>query len=104
MELTFYKLRLCDSDLILVDDLGGDGRDRDWEGVAQAILHRRRGAGADRLAVISKPEQDLRLRVLRPDGESGACADAALCAARYLLDSRQERRRGCRDAGSGDRG
>jgi diaminopimelate epimerase len=87
MELTFYKLRLCDSDILLVDDLEGDGKDRDWESAARALLHRRRGAGADRLAVLSKPERELRLRVLRPDGEPGPCADAALCAARYLLDS-----------------
>jgi diaminopimelate epimerase len=87
MDLTFYKLRLCDSDIILVDDLAGDGRDRDWEAAAKALLHRRRGAGADRLAVIAKPEEDLWLRVFLPDGEASPCADAALCAARYLLDS-----------------
>lgn len=87
MELTFYKLRLCDSDIILVDDLAGDGRDRDWEAAARALLHRRRGAGADRLAVVAKPEDDLRLRVFLADGEASPCADAALCAARYLLDS-----------------
>jgi diaminopimelate epimerase len=87
MDLSFYKLRLCDSDIILVDDLDGGGKGRDWETVAAAILHRRRGAGADRLAVVAKPEQDLWLRVFTPEGEGGACADAALCAARYLLDS-----------------
>jgi diaminopimelate epimerase len=87
VDLSFYKLRLCDSDIILVDDLEGDGRDRDWQGVARALLHRRRGAGADRLAVVSKPERDLWLRVFLTDGEGGPCADAALCAARYLLDS-----------------
>jgi Diaminopimelate epimerase len=87
MDLSFYKLRISESDLILIDDLGGDGRGRDWQGLARAILRRRRGAGADRLAVISKPEDSFHLRVLRPDGEAGPCADAALCAARYLLDS-----------------
>jgi diaminopimelate epimerase len=87
MDLTFYKLRLCDSDIILVDDLSGDGRDRDWETAAAALLHRRRGAGADRLAVIAKPEGELWLRVFLADGEASPCADAALCAARYILDS-----------------
>jgi diaminopimelate epimerase len=87
MELTFYKLRLCDSDIILVDDIAGDGRDRDWVAAARSLLHRRRGAGADRLAVIAKPEGDLWLSVFRADGEASPCADAALCAARYLLDS-----------------
>ncbi|MGO8692969.1 MAG: hypothetical protein ACLQMF_04775 [Rectinemataceae bacterium] len=87
MELSFYKLRLCDSDLILVDDIDGGGRDRDWKSVARELLHRRRGAGADRLAVVARAERDIWLRVFRPDGESDAAADAALCAARYLLDS-----------------
>jgi diaminopimelate epimerase len=87
MDLSFYKLRLCDSDVILIDDLSGDGVDRDWAKAAREVLHRRRGAGADRFAVISKPESSLRLRVFLPDGEEGPSADAALCAARYLLDS-----------------
>jgi len=87
MELKFYKLRLCESDLLLVDDLDGGGRDRDWEGAARALLHRRRGAGAARLAVIARAERDIWLRVFRPDGSEAAAADAALCAARYLLDS-----------------
>jgi diaminopimelate epimerase len=87
MDLSFYKLRLCDSDIILVDDLAGDGKDRDWEGLARALLHRRRGAGADRMAVVSKPEEQIHLRVFTSEGEGGAAADAALCAARYLLDS-----------------
>jgi diaminopimelate epimerase len=87
VETTFYKLRLCDSDIILVDDFAGDGKDRDWAGLARAILHRRRGAGADRMAVVSKPEDRIRLRVFTSEEEGGACADAALCAARYLLDS-----------------
>lgn len=87
MDLSFYKLRLCDSDLILVDDLGGDGKDRDWARAAREMLHRRRGVGADRFAVISKPERELWLRVFRADGEEAPLADAALCAARYILDS-----------------
>jgi hypothetical protein len=43
MELSFYKLRLCDSDLILVDDIEGDGRDRDWGKAASSLLKRRLG-------------------------------------------------------------
>jgi diaminopimelate epimerase len=87
VETTFYKLRLCDSDIILVDDFSGDGADRDWEGLARALLHRRRGAGADRMTIVSKPEGRIHLRVFTAEGEGGAGADAALCAARYLLDS-----------------
>ncbi|HRY53066.1 MAG TPA: hypothetical protein P5142_00490 [Spirochaetia bacterium] len=87
MDLSFYKLRVCDADLILVDDLGGNGRDRDWPALARALLHRRRGAGADRLAVLARAEGDTWLRVFGAAGEGGPLADAALCAARYLLDS-----------------
>jgi diaminopimelate epimerase len=87
MELSFYKLRLCDSDLILVDDIEGGGRDRDWEKAAASILKRRLGAGADRLAVLARAERRYWLRTFGPDGEGGPCADAALCAARYLMDS-----------------
>jgi diaminopimelate epimerase len=87
MDLSFYKLRLCDSDLVLVDDLDGNGRDRDWEEVARAILHRKLGAGADRMAVVARAERDYWLRVFRREGEGGPAADAALCAARYLMDS-----------------
>lgn len=87
MDLSFYKLRLCDSDLVLVDDLDGNGRDRDWEKAARAILRRRLGVGADRLAVVARAERDFWLRVFRPEGEGGPAADAALCAARYLMDS-----------------
>ena len=87
MDLSFYKLRLCDSDILLVDDLEGDGKGRNWALAARILLHRRRGAGADRLAVVSKPEGTLRLGVYRADGSEGPYADAALCAARFILDS-----------------
>jgi len=87
MDLTFYKLRLCDSDIVLVDDPGDDAKDGDWAAAARALLHRRRGAGADRLAVLSKLEGRHALRVYQPDGSAGPEADAALCAARFLLDS-----------------
>lgn len=87
MDLAFYKLRLCDSDILLVDDLSGEGGGRDWSRAARLMLQRKRGAGADRFAVLSKVESQLWLRVYDPKGEVAAMGDAALCAARYLLDS-----------------
>ncbi|HOX48777.1 MAG TPA: hypothetical protein P5165_06295 [Spirochaetia bacterium] len=88
MDLSFYKLRVCEADLLLVDDLAGKGRDRDWAAAARSLLDRRRGAGADRLAVLSKAEEAVWLRAFDREGEPAACLfDAALCAARYLLDS-----------------
>jgi diaminopimelate epimerase len=88
MDLSFYKLRVCDADLILVDDLGEGGRNRDWPRAARALLDRRRGAGAERLAVLSRAEESIWLRVWDKHGNrSSLLADAALCAARYLLDS-----------------
>jgi diaminopimelate epimerase len=87
MDLRFYKLRICDADLLLVDDIDGNGRERDWPKAAVALQRRRRGAGADRLAVLARAEADTWLRVFDPQGDEGPVADAALCAARYLLDS-----------------
>jgi diaminopimelate epimerase len=88
MEVSFYKLRVCDADLILVDDISGGGRVRDWSLAARKILDRRKGAGADRLAVLAKAEESVWLKVFRPDGEASLCVyDAALAAARFLLDS-----------------
>jgi len=88
MDLRFYKLRVCDADLILVDDTAGDGRDRDWNAAARVLLDRRRGVGGDRLAVLARVEDSTWLRAFDPDGEPAAClSDAALCTARFLLDS-----------------
>jgi len=88
MDLRFYKLRVCDADLILVDDTAGDGRDRDWNAAARVLLDRRRGVGGDRLAVLARVEESTWLRAFDPDGEPAAYLfDAALCAARFLLDS-----------------
>jgi diaminopimelate epimerase len=88
MDLRFFKIRVCDADLLLVDDSAGNGRDRDWGAAARFLLDRRRGAGGDRLAVLAKAEASTWLRVYRSDGEASPCLfDAALCAARFLLDS-----------------
>jgi diaminopimelate epimerase len=88
MDLSFYKLRVCDADLLLVDDIAGDGRDRNWSAAARFLLDRRRGAGANRLAVIAKAESATWLRVFSADGDPSTCLfDAALCASRFLLDS-----------------
>jgi len=88
MEVSFYKLRVCDADIILVDDIPAGGRVRDWATAAKKMLDRRRGAGGDRLAVLAKAEEAVWLKVFRPDGEASLCVyDAALASARYLLDS-----------------
>ncbi len=88
MDLRFYKLRSCDADLLLIDDLEGGGRDRDWSAAARIMLDRRRGVGADRLAVLARSESRLWLRTFGRDGEASSSPyDAALCAARFLLDS-----------------
>jgi diaminopimelate epimerase len=87
MDLKFYKLRICDSDIILIDAIDEEGKERDWQSLARSLLHRKKGAGADRLAVLAKSQRELWLRVFLASGEEGPCADAALCAARYLLDS-----------------
>ncbi len=88
MDLSFYKLRICESDVILIDDLEGKYGSGDFGAAAAAILDRRRGAGADRLALIQSSGETVWLRVYGPDGARSLCLfDAALAAARYLLDS-----------------
>jgi len=88
MDLSFYKLRICESDIILFDDLQGKGEGGDFGPLAAAILDRRRGAGADRFAVLQNPGGTVWLRVFDPDGSPSPCLfDSALAAARYLLDS-----------------
>jgi len=95
MDLGFIKLRVCEADLILVDDLEGSGArpggarpDRDWARAALSLLDRRKGVGAQRLVAVSSSEGRVWLRVFGPAGaKSPAGADAALCAARWLLDS-----------------
>lgn len=89
MEISFYKLRICDSDLVLANGLeaqGFDGIDR--RKIASALLDRRRGVGADRFALLERDGDHITLRVLDPEGRRvPAIFDAALCAARFLLDS-----------------
>ncbi|HUX36772.1 MAG TPA: hypothetical protein VMV44_02600 [Rectinemataceae bacterium] len=87
MDLGFIKLRIAGSDLLLLEGIG-DGRGRDRSALARSILHRRRGVGALRLAVISRAEKDLWLEVYdRKGSRDAALFDASLCAARWLLDS-----------------
>lgn len=88
MDLRFIKLRLCEADLILIDDLDGEGRDRDWPEAARRLLDRRKGVGSLRLAVVSRQERDIWLRCFDDEGATEVARfDAALCAARYLHDS-----------------
>jgi diaminopimelate epimerase len=88
MDLRFIKLRLCEADLLLVDDLDSGGADRDWARAARAMLDRRSGIGAQRLAVLSRSGGEFWLRVFDARGSRRAAHfDAALCATRWLLDS-----------------
>ncbi len=87
MDLGFIKLRIAGSDLLLLEGIG-DGRGRDRSALARSILHRRRGVGALRLAIISRAEKELWLEVYdRQGSREAALFDASLCAARWLLDS-----------------
>jgi hypothetical protein len=88
MDIAFLKLRVCGSDLILVDASTEEGRARDWSLPALEMLDRRRGVGAQRLAVLSRAEESWWLAVHDSRGQrSPVLADAALCAVRWLLDS-----------------
>ncbi len=87
MDFGFIKLRVGSADLLLLDGIG-DGSGERREEVARAILHRRRGVGGLRLASVARSEKELWLEVYDRDGSrKAALFDAALCAARWLLDS-----------------
>ena len=94
MDFDFIKLRVGPADLLLLEGIG-DGSGGDRAAVARSILHRRRGVGALRLVSLARSEKDIWLEVYDRDGSREAAVfDAALCAARWLLDSGR--------AGSGD--
>ncbi len=80
-------MRVAGSDLLLSGEIG-DGKGRDLAPVARAILHRRRGVGALRLVSLARSATELWLEVYDREGSrEAALFDAAICAARWLLDS-----------------
>jgi len=99
MDLRFIKLRVAGSDLLLVEGVDGVGTDDrgvdvhsgpggDLASLARSVLHRRRGVGALRFVTVARSEKDFRLDVYDREGENRVARfDAALCAARWLLDS-----------------
>lgn len=97
MEFRFYKLRVCDHDVLLLDadrlEPAGEaeeGRPGGFSGPALAplLLDRRRGVGAESLALVRKSATGYVLEAWDRRGKPRACPyDAAACAARYLMDS-----------------
>jgi diaminopimelate epimerase len=94
VNLRFFKLHSSGTDVIVVDASRSGVTIPDRPGLARAILKRRRGAGADALAIIESIKSSgskgkvARLRTYLPGGEAAhADADALICAARYLFDS-----------------
>lgn len=87
MDLRFIKLRVAGADLLLLEELG-EGRGLAGPALARAILDRRRGVGGLRLLSLARSEREFWLEVYDGRGSRELPAfDAALCAARWLLDT-----------------
>jgi diaminopimelate epimerase len=83
----FSKYHGAGNDFILVD---GDGLDRDWSGLAQAICERNLGAGADGLIVALPSVNDahVRMRLFNSDGsEAEMSGNGVRCFAKYVAEA-----------------
>jgi len=103
VNLHFIKLHSSGTDVIVVDGATLGKLPVDGPSLARAILRRRRGAGADILAIIDPPTQEGAKGEAQRRQAKGAAAyiacylstgeaahadsDAFICAARYLFDS-----------------
>jgi diaminopimelate epimerase len=104
LNIDFIKLHSSGSDVIVIDAESMRSGSVDPVSLARAILKRRRGAGADALAIVDavplpssvggdgKSSRVSRtaasVKTYLPSGDAAhADADALICAARYLFDS-----------------
>jgi diaminopimelate epimerase len=104
VNIDFIKLHSSGSDVIVIDADSLRSGSVDPVSLARAILKRRRGAGADALAIVDAAPQSptkggqakgsrsqvraASVKTYLPSGEAAhADADALICAARYLFDS-----------------
>lgn len=83
--MNFAKLQATGNDFILVEPSEAD---RDWEGLALRMCHRRLGVGADGLIlVLPSGLADFRMRIFNSDGsEAEVCGNGLRCLARYVIE------------------
>lgn len=83
--LRFHKYQAAHNDFLVVSSAQLDGVD--VPALARALCHRRRGAGADGLLVVTPEANRWRVAVINADGSVAETSGNGLrCAARYLLD------------------
>ena len=83
----FHKYQAAQNDFLVVSSaqLGG------MDALARALCHRRRGAGADGLLVVTPEANRWRVTVINADGGAAETSGNGLrCAARYLLDQGED--------------
>ncbi len=83
--MQFTKLHGAGNDFIAVD---GRGLERDWGHLAQRLLDRHFGVGADGLLVVEPSSQaPVRMREFNPDGsEAEMSGNGIRCFAKYVLE------------------
>ena len=83
--MQFTKLHGAGNDFIVVD---GRGLERDWGQVAERLLDRRFGVGADGLLVVERSSRaPVRMREFNPDGsEAEMSGNGIRCFAKYVLE------------------
>jgi len=90
--LRFHKYHAAQNDFVVVTSAQLDGQD--VPSLARALCHRRTGAGADGLLVVSPEDDGWRVAVINADGSAAETSGNGLrCAAQFLLDGGEDPQR-----------
>ena len=84
--MEFTKLHSAGNDFVLIE---GEGTNRHWRQLAEAICKRHFGVGADGLLLLLPSETaDIGMRVFNADGsEAEACGNGLRCLVKYAVDN-----------------
>ena len=84
--MNFTKLQSAGNDFVLAE---GEGNNRDWSQLVEAICRRHFGVGADGLILLLPSETaDIGMRVFNADGsEAEACGNGLRCLVKYAIDN-----------------
>lgn len=86
--MRFTKAVATGNDFVIIDNRSGDVRE--LSRLAKQLCDRKRGVGADGLAVIEKSKRaDFQMRIFNPDGsEAAMCGNGSRCVALYAAENR----------------
>ena len=88
MTVPFVKMHGIGNDFILLDGVGAQLPEANFQALAQAVNDRRFGIGGDGLILVEKgSDAPFRMRMFNPDGsESEMCGNGIRCFAKLLRD------------------